>query len=163
MDKGEARVYSTLVGVSEAVLERVLSKAFGGKAVSGKIATAIQGVEKGFYRFALNMGTAVISEATEEGLQEILEPLFENIALGYNKNGFEDIDWSEVAYSALMGGLSGGMFEALGSGAKRIKSGIDIRKTYNTDSSVLGLLKLGLSFDKNSKLGNKRHSNRRYQ
>ena len=151
MDKGQARVYSTLVGASEAVMSRVLSKAFGGKAVSGKIATAIQGVENGFYRFALNMGTAVISEATEEGLQEILEPLFENIALGYNKNGFEDIDWSEVAYSALLGGLSGGMFEALGSGVKRIKSGIDVKRNYNTDSSVLGLLKLGLSFDKNSK------------
>lgn len=151
MDKGQARTYSTLVGVSEAAMSRVLSKVFGGKAVSGKVTTAIKGVENGLARWALNTGVAFASEATEEGLQEILTPIFENIALGYNKNGFEDIDWSEVTYSALLGGLSGGAFETLGSGVNRIKNGINVKRDYNTDSKVTGLLKLSLSFDKNSK------------
>lgn len=150
MDKSQARTYSTLVGVSEAALSALLSKAMGGKALEGKVKNAIDAIDKKFLKFAANYGVAFVSEGAEEGLQEILTPIFENIALGYNKNGFEDIDWGEVAYSALLGGLSGGNFEVIGSVANRVKGVNYVKKTYNTGDKVLNLLNLGLSLPQDS-------------
>ena len=131
MEKGSARTYSTLVGVSEAALSRMLSKTFGGKAVSGKVQKAIDGIEKGYLRFAANYGVAFASEGVEEGLQSLLEPLFENIALGYNKNGFEDIKWDEVAYETLLGGMSGGNFEIFGSVVNKNKLNANEQKVFD--------------------------------
>ena len=150
MDKSQARTYSSLVGVSEAALSALLSKAMGGKALEGKLKDAINGIDNKLLKFAANYGTAFVSEGAEEGLQEILTPIFENIALGYNKNGFEDIDWGEVAYSALLGGLSGGNFEVIGSVANRVKGVNYVKKTYNTGDKVLNLLNLGLSLPQDS-------------
>ena len=144
--KAEARTYSTLIGASEALLSATVSKVFGGKLVSEAVEKAIKGVTNGFARFALNYGAAFVSEGLEEAAQEVLSPLFENIAFGYNRKGFEDIDWSEVAYSFLLGGLSGGMFETAGSGVKRISSIASVMKEYNTPQKTQKLLKLALSF-----------------
>ena len=144
--KAEARTYSTLIGASEALLSATVSKVFGGRLVSEAVENAIKGVTNGFARFALNYGAAFVSEGLEEAAQEVLSPLFENIAFGYNRKGFEDIDWSEVAYSFLLGGLSGGMFETAGSGVKRISSIASVMKEYNTPQKTQKLLKLALSF-----------------
>ena len=144
--KAEARTYSTLIGASEALLSATVSKVFGGKLVSEAVENAIKGVTNGFARFALNYGAAFVSEGLEEAAQEVLSPLFENIAFGYNRKGFEDIDWSEVAYSFLLGGLSGGMFETAGSGVKKISSIASVMKEYNTPQKTQKLLKLALSF-----------------
>ncbi len=152
MDKTQARVYSTFVGVSEAALSATLSKVMGGKAISSRLQTAIDGIQKGGLRFAANYGLAFVSEGLEEGLQEVLTPLFENIALGYDKNGFEDIDWGEVTYSFLLGGLSGGTFEAAGTGVNRIKKGVQVKQNYGTGEKVLDLLNFGLSLPKDSKV-----------
>ncbi len=144
--KTEARTYSTLIGASEALLSAIMSKVFGGKLVSEAVENAIKGVTNGAARFALNYGAAFVSEGLEEAAQEVLSPLFENIAFGYNRKGFEDIDWAEVAYSFLLGGLSGGMFETAGSGVKRISSVASVMKEYNTPEKTQNLLKLALSF-----------------
>ena len=149
--KGEARTYSLLIGASEAVLSATISKVFGGKLVSDAVENAIKGVTNGFARFSLNYGAAFVSEGFEEAAQEVLSPLFENIAFGYNRKGFEDIDWGEVAYSFLLGGLSGGMFETAGSGVKRISSVASVMKEYNTPEKTQNLLKLALSFPAESK------------
>ena len=155
MDKSQARTYSTLVGVSETLLSTTLSKVMGGKAISGKLETAIDGIENGFIRFAANYGVAFASEGLEEGLQEILTPFFENFALGYQKNGFEDIDWGEVVYSFLLGGLSGGLFETIGTvGGKVINHFANVSETaksYNTPLKVAELIDLGLKMPKKSK------------
>ena len=113
MDKWSSKTYAALVGVSEAGLSATFSKVFGGKALEKSVQTAINGIDNGLARFAANFGYAAVSEGFEEAAQEVLDPLFENIALGYNKNGFEDINWSEVAYSGLLGAMSGGFFETL--------------------------------------------------
>ncbi len=144
--KAEARTYSTLIGASEALLSATISKVFGGKLVSEAVENAIKGVTNGAARFALNYGAAFFGEGLEEAAQEILSPLFENIAFGYNRKGFDDIDWAEVAYSFLLGGLSGGMFETVGSGVKQISSVASVMKEYNTPEKTQNLLKLALSF-----------------
>lgn len=149
--KGEARTYSTLVGASEALVSATISKVFGGKIVSEAVENAIKGVTSGMARFALNYGAAFVSEGIEEAAQEVLSPLFENIAFGYNRKGFEDIDWEEVAYSFLLGGLSGGMFETAQSGVKKISSVVSVMKDYNTAEKTQNLLKLALSLPAESK------------
>ena len=119
MTTEQAKAYGRLIGASEGGLQYVLGGigALGG--TSGRFAKAVKGIENGFLRFIAQTGGSMVSEATEEGLQAILDPIFRNAASGAEIN----IDWSEVAYNALMGGLMGGVFEAPGNAAEAITAG----------------------------------------
>lgn len=103
----QARTYGTMVGTSEALLGKLLgSIGNAGNSLTGKtISKLVSGLDDGFAKFALEFGESIASESIEEGLQEALTPLFENIAFNAG-NGWDDIDWSQVGYSALLGGLS---------------------------------------------------------
>ena len=107
-DKGQARTYSVLVGVSEAGLQYAMGGVGKLGGISGKVAKAVSGIDNGLARFAIRYGASALSEGFEESVQEILNPLFKSIATG---EAPEDINWSEVAYSGLLGALSGGFFE----------------------------------------------------
>lgn len=104
---GQARTYATLVGVSEAGLQYALGGIGKLGGVSGKLATAVKGIDNALARFAIRFGGSVASEGLEEGLQEVLNPLFMDLAAGYDTG--EEINWEEVAYSAILGGISGGL------------------------------------------------------
>lgn len=108
-DKSQSRVYSAVVGASEAYLQKVLGGigALGG--TGGKISNAVKAIDNAAARFAIQWGGSIASEALEEGLQEVLTPFFKNFAAGYDTGA--EVDWGEVFYSALLGGLSGGMLE----------------------------------------------------
>lgn len=114
-EKPNARTYSSLVGISEAGLSYVFSgiSKLGGAATSKSLTAIASGIDNGLLRFAAKYGLKASSEAFEEMAQEVLNPLFENIALGYNKNGFSDIDWSEVVYAGLMALVTTGFFEGV--------------------------------------------------
>lgn len=114
-DKKQANTYSILVGTSEAALGYAFSgiSKLGGAVTDDIIKTAISGIDNGIARFAIEFGGKIASEGLEEAAQEVLTPLFENIALGYDKNSFKDINWSEVAYSGLLGMLSSTGFSAV--------------------------------------------------
>ncbi|MBR2879522.1 MAG: hypothetical protein IKC02_02490, partial [Oscillospiraceae bacterium] len=86
--------------------------------VSDDIVKAISGVENGILKFALKTGWSAVKEGSEEALQAVLEPIFKSIVTGDKL----DIDWSEVAYDALMGMLTGGVFETPGNAAATIKN-----------------------------------------
>ena len=112
-DKDQAMAYSTLVGVSEAGLQYVLGGIgkLGGR-VSGKSVNAIaRGIDSALGRIALTLPGKWASEGIEEGLQEILAPAFENLLLGYAENELSDVEWGQVASSAILGALSAGLFE----------------------------------------------------
>ncbi len=111
-DKGQARAYSALVGVSEAALQYALGGIGKLGGTSAKIAKAVQGIDNGLARFAVRWGGSMLSEGFEEAAQEVLNPLFTNIAAGYDTGA--EVDWSEVAYSGLLGALSGGFMEGPG-------------------------------------------------
>ena len=111
-DKDQANTYANLTAASEVGLQALLGGIGKLGGTSGKIAKMVEGIDNGYARFAIQWGGSIASEATEEGLQEILNPLFQNIAAGYDTGA--EVDWSEVAYSALLGGLMGGMFEGPG-------------------------------------------------
>lgn len=114
-DKKQANTYSILVGTSEAALGYAFSgiSKLGGAVTDDIIKTAISGIDNGIARFAIEFGGKIASEGLEEAAQEVLTPLFENIALGYDKNSFKDINWSEVAYSGLLGMLASTGFSAV--------------------------------------------------
>ncbi len=104
----QARNYATLVGASEGLLQYFLGgigKLGGKTGLSAKLGGKIAQIENGLARFSANFGKNILSEATEEGLQAILEPMFRQAITGEDSN----VDWSEVAYNALLGGLSGGL------------------------------------------------------
>ena len=103
----QSRTYGVLIGSSEALLSKALgSMGSVGKSFAGTaLKNATDGIKNAALRFAVQMGGQMLSEAAEEGLQEILTPFFENIALDAD-NTWEDIDWKQAGYSAVMGALS---------------------------------------------------------
>ena len=123
----EAAAYGTAIGISEAALEKVLGGigALGG--TSAKIAEKVAGIENGIARFCLRFGGKIGSEALEEGLQSILEPGISNWMLDTDK----DVDWSEVAYSALLGGLTGGVFGVVDLSTEAAGNKINAPQTVN--------------------------------
>lgn len=110
-DKGQARTYSALVGVSESILGSAFSgiSSLGGKVTGKTLTKLVDAVDNGIAKFAIRFGGNVLSEGFEEAAQEVLTPLFMNIAAGYDTG--EKVDWGEVAYSGLLGALSAGFLE----------------------------------------------------
>ena len=142
--KSQARAYSTLVGASEAGLQYLLGGigSLGGK-VSGNVLTKMMnGVDSAFLRTALQLGGNMLSEGMEEGLQEILTPWFQNLIMHTD----EDINWSEVAYSTLLGALTAGVME----GPTTIGDAVSIRNTGKqlqaADISAKRLAEIGKTF-----------------
>lgn len=117
----QARKYGVMVGAAEGGLSYLFSgiSKLGGKVTGNVVNKVIDGVDSGiarfFTEFAINSG----SEALEEGAQAILDPIFKKLATGED---FEGIDWSEVAYSSLLGALSAGMLEGVPNAAGSIHS-----------------------------------------
>lgn len=138
--KGQARAYSTLVGASEAGLSYLLGgiSKLGGK-VSGNIINKLtSGVNNAFARAAIKLGGNMVSEFTEEGLQEVLDPFFKNIAMNAN-NDWSDVEWGQVAYSGLLGALSAGILEGGGTIAGEVntyKQGKDVIEKGETSNLV---------------------------
>lgn len=102
--KEQARMYSTLVGVSEATMEKLLGgfTNLGGDITKGVVGKIVGGVENAVAKAALELGGSMVSEGFEEGLQEVITPWIKNLTLMAD----EDVNWDEVAYSTLLGALS---------------------------------------------------------
>lgn len=131
-DKSQARAYSTLVGASEAGLSYLLSGIgkLGGK-LSGKAVTSLASkFDNAFARLAVEYGANMVSEGAEEYLQEILTPMFKNLALRTD----EEIQLlsDDAIYSFLLGSLSAGFME----GGSTISTAWDMRsgKQANIDA-----------------------------
>ena len=111
-----ARNYATLVGASEGALQYLL----GGigalsKSGTGHIAAKIAGLDNALGRVARTVSGSttarllgsMISEGTEEGLQELLEPAFAAIVFDEEY----EADFEDAAYAFLLGALSAGIIE----------------------------------------------------
>lgn len=146
-DKGQARSYAALVGGSEALLQYALggiSKLGGGtegifQTVAGKL---LPHVDKAFARTAIKLGANMLDEGLEEGLQEILTPWFQNLVL----NADAKVDWSEVAYSTLLGALTAGVMEGPGTVSGEVNAYTQGRKLLKSDFSAERLAELGKTF-----------------
>ena len=146
-DKGQARSYAALVGGSEALLQYALGgiSSLGGgtegifQTVAGKL---LPHVDKAFARTAIKLGANMLDEGLEEGLQEILTPWFQNLVL----NADAKVDWSEVAYSSLLGALTAGIMEGPGTIAGEVNAYTQGRKLLKSDFSAERLAEIGKTF-----------------
>ena len=143
-DKDQARTYATLVGASEAGLQYLLGGfgQMGGKLSGGIITKMMNGVDNAFLRTAIKLGGNMASEGLEEGLQEVLTPWFKNLVFYTD----EDVNWSEVAYSSLLGALTAGFMEGGGTIAGEVNTYRTGRALQNADISAQRLSEIGKTF-----------------
>ncbi len=140
-DKKQAATYATLVGISEGALQYLLGgvNKLGGLAkqkIGKDIAIEFfEGTLKASAQFAINFGAEIISEGFEEALQEILDPIFKNLAFDENYN---KVDWEQVGYSAFLGSLSAGLMNGSIATTEAVANIIDSKLAYNTDLKALG-------------------------
>lgn len=107
-DKEQATNYAALVGASEASLGYLLGgiEATGGKIGKAAMAKILPKIDNALAKVAVNVGGKMLSEFSEEYLQEVLSPVFENIAL-LEENEI-DLLSPEAIYSGILGALSAG-------------------------------------------------------
>lgn len=108
--KGQAALYGTLVGASEAALEKVLGgipglRGFGTEKWLSKIAK----IDNAFARVALSMGADMTSEIIEEEAQNFLEPLFKTVLFNedYDAPALEELVETAVVTMLSTGAMSG--------------------------------------------------------
>jgi len=108
----QARAYGLAVGTAEASLQYLLGgiTTLGGKLSGNIISKALSQVDNALAKFAIRYGGEMLSEGAEEAIQEVLDPIFKAMITSEDV----DIDWGEVAYSGLLGALTGGFFEGAG-------------------------------------------------
>ena len=138
-DNRTSQNYAFLVGASEAILQRLMGGISSlGKSGSGifeqAAAKILPKIDRALARVAVKLGASVLDEATEEGVQSILEPIFKMLATGED---FEGIDWEEVTYSALLGGITGGVFEGAPTVAGTAINSASTKKVYGMDQAAL--------------------------
>ena len=162
-NKEQARGYSLLVGASEAVLQSViggigsLGASTAGKAIGGKVGGVLteglveswlKNVDNALARFAIKYGTSMIAEGGEEYLQEILTPVFKNLAFGEN-NEFKLVT-SEAIYSGILGALSAGMLEGVSIAGGEIQTYKTGKTLQGIDGAVNRLAEIGTTFSADS-------------
>ena len=133
--KDQARAYGVLVGASEIVMEKAIGgiTSLGGGALGETVLSYLDDIDNGLARFARGPGAQIIanagSEALEEGVQSIIEPILYEAISGEKK----DVDWSEVVYSALLGAVTGGMFEGAAMGVDMLGTASQGRQIVKTE------------------------------
>ncbi len=133
----QARKYGLMVGTAEGGLSYLFSgiSALGGKVTGNVISKVVDGVDNGIARFFADFAINSSAEALEEGAQAVLEPIFKMVSTGED---FEGIDWSEVAYSSLLGALSAGVLEGVPNAVKTAYGSIVAGSNYsgNQDKTI---------------------------
>ena len=102
----QARSYAILTGVSEGGLQYLLGgiSALGGRVSRNVIQNTVKNIDNALLRAGAELGLNMLSEGAEEYLQEVLTPVFRNIAL--DENNPVELVSEEAIYSAIMGALS---------------------------------------------------------
>lgn len=143
--KGQARAYGTMVGASEIIMEKVLGgiSAFGGNSLLGEIITGnIVNADTALKMIAKRIPSSMISEFSEEYLQEVLTPVFENMILRTDNE--VKLFSAEALYSGILGALTAGVMEGPGvivnevrtnqTGKNLLAEGIDTQKLAEVGS-----------------------------
>lgn len=146
--KTEARLYSTLIGASEAYLQKFAGgiTAFGGSLAHWPgVAVKINNIDNSLKRLSMNLGVKMLSEGGEEYAQELLDPLFRNWSYGEQN----DLSlWTpEATYSFLLGAVTSLGLEGVGTVRSEIelnRQGAQIKGAHFEKD----LIKSALSLDK---------------
>ena len=115
-EPNDARKYATLVGASEGTLQIILGGigALGG--ISSKAAKAIDKIDNVVLRVLASGALDAAGEFTEEYLQEILDPVFRNIAL--DEDNEVKMFTEEALYAGILGALSSVGLNAVSGGTE---------------------------------------------
>ena len=110
-DKDQARGYGLLVGASEIVMEKVIGgiSALGGNTLGKFFTKNLSNADTALKMIAKKLGGSALSEFGEEYLQEVLTPVFKNIALRTDEE--VKILSAEALYSGILGALTAGVME----------------------------------------------------
>ena len=146
--KAEARLYSTMIGASEAYLQKTFGgiTAFGGSLANlPGLKVAINNLDSSLKRLSANLAVKMLSEGGEEYAQDILDPVFRNWFYG-EKN--EVKLWTpEATYSFLLGAVTSLGLEGVGTVRSEIelnRQGAQIKGAHFEKD----LIKSALSLDK---------------
>lgn len=146
--KTEARLYSTMIGASEAYLQKTFGgiTAFGGSLANlPGLEVAINNLDSSLKRLSANLAVKMLSEGGEEYAQDILDPMFRNWFYGENN----DVKlWTpEATYSFLLGAVTSLGLEGVGTVRTEIelnREGAQIKGAHYDKS----LIESALSLDK---------------
>lgn len=110
----QARSYAILTGASEGGLQYLLGGigALGGRVSRNVIQNTVKNIDNALLRAGAELGLNMLSEGAEEYLQEVLTPVFRNIAL--DENNPVELVSEEAIYAGILGALSAGMLEGPG-------------------------------------------------
>ena len=149
-DKDQARGYSILVGASEVVMEKVLGgiSAFGGNALGKTLTMNVANADTALKMIAKRLGGSMISEFTEEYLQEVLDPVFQNIALGTDNE--VKLFSAEALYSGILGALTAGIMEGPTTIYGEVKNYSTGKQLKAADISAARLAEIGKTFSADS-------------
>ena len=129
--KESARAYSTMVGVSEAAMEKVLG---GISTIGGSALKNISAIDNALGRFANTYAGQLLangmSEFSEEFVQAVIEPYMWQAVSGE----MASVDLEEAFYNAALGFATGVLFEAGTSTPGAVSNAIDTR---NAGKSVI--------------------------
>lgn len=146
--KTEARLYSTMIGASEAYLQKTFGgiTAFGGSLAHWPgLEVAINNLDGSLKRLSANLAVKMLSEGGEEYAQDILDPVFRNWFYGEQN----DVKlWTpEATYSFLLGAVTSLGLEGVGTVRSEIelnRQGAQIKGAHFEKD----LIKSALSLDK---------------
>ena len=107
----QARGYGILSGASEIIMERLLGgiSAYGGNALGKFFTQNMKNADTALKRIAKEIGSSMLSEFSEEYLQEVLTPVFQNLTLGTDNE--VKLVSAEALYAGFLGAITGGIME----------------------------------------------------
>ena len=118
----QARSYAILTGASEGGLQYLLGGigALGGRVSRNVIQNTVKNIDNALLRAGAELGLNMLSEGAEEYLQEVLTPVFRNIAL--DENNPVELVSEEAIYAGILGALSAGVLDGPGQVADIVSS-----------------------------------------
>lgn len=138
----QARSYAILTGASEGGLQYLLGGigALGGRVSRNVIQNTVKNIDNALLRAGAELGLNMLSEGAEEYLQEVLTPVFRNIAL--DENNPVELVSEEAIYAGILGALSAGVLEGPG----RVSGAVsDARTDRSIDRAYSGMMESGIA------------------
>ena len=129
----QARGYGILSGASEIVMERLLGgiSVYGGNALGKFFTQNMKNADTALKRIAREIGGSMLSEFSEEYLQEVLTPVFQNLTLGTDNK--VKLVSAEALYAGFLGAITGGIME----GPQAIMKGRNATQAINNSTPEL--------------------------
>lgn len=130
-DKDEARMYGFMVGASEAIMDKFIGGIgkFGGNKLGKFFIRNMNATDNAFKMIVKNVLGGMASEFTEEYIQEIIEPVLQNLILDTDHE--VEIFSTEAMYAGILGALTA-------FGTESIDAGVTAARYTGTGRDLIG-------------------------